>query len=425
MNEPKLPTVILGAGFVGLFTALHLSHHRYKAPVILVDKNDRFCFKPLLYEYLSGEMSSNQVVPAYDTLLNGSNVGFVQSTVQSIDLQQQQVQLVDGTEYQYDNLVLALGSVPAFFAEGAKENALSFQSKADVDALKNQLHTCLKQAVESDEPVKRSRLLTVAIVGGGPAGVELAMTLGDLLPQWYEAMGGLASELRIVLVNRGDILKGDINSHLQEVVKQSMQERTVPVELVTGVSVTAIRPNAIEFTRNDQPERLEAGTIVWTAGTSVNPLIKGLAIADEHRTKRGQLHVMPTLQLLDYPQVFAAGDCAAIVDPENPDTILPTTAQVAYQQGRVIAHNIIARSHKRHLNPCHVALRGTLMKLGLHIGVANLFDKYPIVGRRGHHIRHVTYLELLPTPLHDIIVTREWIREEIFHLHARENQEVS
>ena len=239
-------------------------------------------------------------------------------------------------------------------------------------------------------------------------------------------MGGLVSELRVVLVNRGDILKGDINSHLTDVVKQSMQERAVPVELLIGASVTAIRPNAIEFTRHDQPERLEAGTIVWTAGTTVNPLIKGLAIADEHRTKRGQLQVLPTLQLPDYPQVFAAGDCAVIVDPENPDAPSPpATAQVAYQQGRAIALNIIARSQNHQLNPSRVTLRGTLMKLGLGAGVANLFDKYQIVGKRGQHIRQLAYLELLPTPLHDIVVTREWIREEIFHLHARETQEVS
>lgn len=65
------------------------------------------------------------------------------------------------------------------------------------------------------------------------------------------------------------------------------------------------------------------------------------------------------------------------------------------------------------------------MKLGLHTGVANLFDKYQIVGRRGHHLRQLTYLELLPTPLHNIVVTREWIREEIFHLHDRQTQGVS
>lgn len=96
MTDPIYQAVILGGGFAGLFTALHLSHSHYPRPIILIDQNERFCFKPLLYEYFSGEMELDQVVPCYQELLKGSGVIFVQGTVQAIDLPQKRIQLASG-----------------------------------------------------------------------------------------------------------------------------------------------------------------------------------------------------------------------------------------------------------------------------------------------------------------------------------------
>lgn len=122
MKNPIYQTVIVGGGFTGLFTALHLAHEHYPRSVILIDQNERFCFKPLLYEYFSGEMDAMHVVPRFEELLHGSGVIFVQDTVQSIDLLTRQVKLTSGDCYNYSNLVLGLGSVTGFFGvEGAKE----------------------------------------------------------------------------------------------------------------------------------------------------------------------------------------------------------------------------------------------------------------------------------------------------------------
>ena len=90
MKDPK-PTIILGGGFTGLFTALHLSKQNYCDPVILIDRHDRFVFKPLLYDYLTEEMNDSQVNPLFETLLEGSGVQFIQDTVQKIDLENRQV----------------------------------------------------------------------------------------------------------------------------------------------------------------------------------------------------------------------------------------------------------------------------------------------------------------------------------------------
>ena len=133
MNDLK-PTIVLGGGFMGLFTALHLSQQNYPHPVILVDRQDRFVFKPLLYDYLTEEMSDNQVNPLFETLLEGSGVQFIQDTVKKIDLENRQVELANNNSTAYKYLVLALGSQTGYFGiEGAKEHTLPFLDSSRCD----------------------------------------------------------------------------------------------------------------------------------------------------------------------------------------------------------------------------------------------------------------------------------------------------
>ena len=411
MSDPIYQTVIVGGGFTGLFTALHLAHQHYPRTVILIDREERFCFKPLLYEYFSGEMNEQQVVPRFEELLHRSGVIFVQDTVQSIDLLTRQVQLTSGDYYSYSNLVLALGSVTAYFGvEGAKEYTLPFWTQDDAIAIDRHLRDCLQRAVQIEAPEQRRRLLTVAVIGGGPSGVEMAATLADLLPNWYLSLGGKPEEVRVVLLNQGkEILKGDNYSHLRETAKQELQKRAVPVEMIMEAEATAIRPDLVEYKHDGKSETLSASTTIWTTGTSTHPLIKDLPVPDEHRDKHGRLQVTPTLQLLDFPEVFAAGDCAGIKDNS-----LPPTAQVAYQQGKAIASNLNAIALGKDLEPASFHLRGTLLKLGLEDAAANIYNVFEIKGSVGHLIRQGTYLQLLPTPIHNFQVTAEWLNEEIF-----------
>ncbi len=414
MTNPIYQTVIVGGGFTGLCTALHLSHQHYPRSVILIDRNERFCFKPLLYEYFSGDMEPDQVVPRFEELLKGSGVIFVKDTIQSIDLLTREVKLTSGDCYNYSNLVLGLGSVTSFFSvEGAKEYALPFWTQEDAIAIDRHLRDCLQRAVQTEDPEQRRTLLTVAVIGGGPSGVEMAATLADLLPNWYAALGGNAQEIRVVLLNHGkEILQGDINSHLQEVAEKELHKRSVPVEMLMGAEATAIGADAVEYKRDDNSETLRASTTIWTAGSATHPLIKDLPIPKEHRDHKGRLQVTPTLQLLDFPEVFAGGDCAFVKDSS-----LPPTAQVAYQQGHAIAHNLKAIALGDKLKPGTVNLRGTLLKLGLGEAVANLYNRFQITGELGHLIRQGTYLELLPTPIHNFKSTAEWVSEDIFNSH--------
>ncbi|MBH8571697.1 NAD(P)/FAD-dependent oxidoreductase [Nostocaceae cyanobacterium CENA369] len=414
MSSQVYQTVIVGGGFTGLFTALHLAHEHYPRSVILIDKEERFCFKPLLYEYFDGEMDTFQVVPRFSELLKGSGVIFVRDTVQSIDLHQKAVNLASGNSYNYSNLVLALGSVTGYHhVEGAKENAFPFWTQADAIALDRHLRDCLQKAIQTEDIEQRRKLLTVVVVGGGASGVEMAATLGDFLPEWYGALGGDFSEIRVILLNHGqNILDGDINDPLRPTAEKELQKRTVPIEIITGAEATAVRSNAIEYQSNGQVQTLPTYTTIWAAGTSIHPLIQELPIPKEHRDRHNRPLVTPTMQLLDFPEVFAGGDCAAVRDYS-----LPPTAQVAYQQGANIARNLKAIAFGEELKPVKVNIRGTLLKLGINDAAANLFNVFEVAGEPAHLIRQGTYLTLLPTPIHDFKATTEWVDEEIFHQH--------
>ncbi|MEL7408611.1 MAG: FAD-dependent oxidoreductase, partial [Cyanobacteria bacterium J06558_2] len=175
----------------------------------------------------------------------------------------------------------------------------------------------------------------------------------------------------------------------------------------------------LEYEQQGNLQRLDCFTTIWTAGNTVNPLIASLPISQDLRDRRGRLQVTPTLQLPDFPEVFAAGDCAYA------DSKLPATAQVAYQQGEAIAHNLTALSKGQPLKAAAVHLRGTMMKLGLGAGAANMFDRLILGGQVGHLVREATYLELLPNSVHNFKATTQWLTDELFHHHRQKIKQPS
>lgn len=418
------PTVIVGAGFTGLFTALHLRRQRDLRSVVLIDPQARFVFKPLLYELLTGELSDEAVCPTYQELLQGSGITFVRDKVVAINLKARHLTQASGLDYSYEHLVLAVGSIQGYLGtEGAQKNAFAFRTRENAIALKQHLRDCLRRASQSNDEADRRSLLTFAVVGAGPTGVEMAATLADILPTWYVPLGGNPRKIRIILINHGKtILSGDVNAGLKELALHALRTRTVLIEVILGVGVKAVDADHLKYQPADSNEikTLLTQTTIWTAGTAVNPLIQSLSIQipPDHFDRHGLPLVTPTLQLLDFPEVFAAGDCAD-VQPQH----LPALAQVAYQQGASIAHNLIALAEGAPARPSRVALRGTLMKLGLNNGIANLFNKIQITGEPASLIRSAAYLELLPNPIHDFKATAEWLKEETFHRYHRPKME--
>ncbi|MEL6908890.1 MAG: NAD(P)/FAD-dependent oxidoreductase [Cyanobacteria bacterium J06598_4] len=411
MKDQTKPIVIVGGGFTGLFTALHLRHQKCSRPVILIDRQWRFMFTPLLYELLTNEVKVDLVWPRYDELLAGSDIMFVHDSVAEIDLKQRRVSLDSDLCYDYEYLVLGLGSAAGYFnIPGAKENTFAFRQGEDVFKLGAHLRDCLQRATQETDPEQKQKLLTVSIIGAGPVGVELATTLADLLPIWYEGLKGNPDELEIVMLQRGgEILKGDVNELSRPAAEKSLQQRKAAVKLILNASVTAVGEDWIEYEQEGQTQKLETATAAWTAGTVTHPLIKQLAVSDENRDRQGKLIVTPTHQLPEYPEVFAGGDC--VVNPKDPQ---PALAQVAYQQAKAIATNIEATCVGKEVQPAKISLRGTLMKLGMGESVAEIYDRLEVKGEPAHLIRQAVYLSLLPTPLRNFKVTAEWFSESIY-----------
>ena len=411
MNESLKPVVIVGGGFTGLFTALHLRHQKCSRPIILIEQQWRFIFKPLLYELLTSEVKFDLVWPRYDELLAGSDIIFIRDRISHIDLKERRVSLDSGLCYSYEYLVLALGSTAGYFdIPGAREHTFTFRMGEDVFQLGAHLRDCLQRATQEKDPQEKQKLLTVGIIGAGSVGIELAATLADLLPIWYEALRSDPSELKITVIHRGgEILKGDTNKSSRPVAEASLHQRAASVKLILNANVSAVGKDWVRYEREGHTENLEAATIAWTAGTVPHPLIKQLTVGEKCRARRGKLIITPTCQLPEYPEVFAGGDCA--VDAENPQ---PALAQVAYQQAKAIATNIKALCEGKEVKPAKVSLRGTLLKLGMGESVAEIYDRFEIKGKAGHLIRQATYLEMLPTPLHNFKATTQWLTEGIF-----------
>ncbi|MEO0405878.1 MAG: NAD(P)/FAD-dependent oxidoreductase [Cyanobacteria bacterium P01_A01_bin.135] len=408
MRDLNRDIVILGGGFVGLFTALHLQRLACDRPRILVDRNWRFVFKPLLYELLTSENKVDIIWPRFDELLAGRDISFVLDTINAVNLEQRRVITETGLAFHYRYLVLALGATTGYFrVPGAEEHSFDFRDGQDVIVLGQHLRKTLQVASQTTAEQRRKHL-TVAIIGAGPSGVELAATLADLLPTWYGPLGGSATDIKIVVLQRGqEILKGVGNDTLKATANEALKQRSV--QILLGAKVTAVRGGEVAYEQDGEPHILEASTVVWTAGTSTNPLLSGLAVASENRDRRGRLKVLPTLQLPEYPEVFAGGDGA--FDPENPQ---PNTAQVAYQQGEAIADNIIALIEGKPPQAAGVSLRGTLLKLGVGESAAEIFDKFEVKGHAGHLIREATYLSMLPLPGYKIKSGVQWLTEEVF-----------
>jgi NADH dehydrogenase len=395
--EEKARILVLGGGFGGLFTALGLAR---AGDVTLVANDDHFLHTPLLYEYLSGEVEAWHIAPRYAELIGDDKVHFVQGAATDIDFDRREVAVAGRVrKLSYDYLVLAVGGVTNFWGvEGAEQHALPFRKIRHADALRARMIEALDRIPPDAAPQDARRAATFVVVGGGASGVELSTKMADLLRDAFKRRG-LRGEPRVVVVEMAGRVVPGMDEGIRAVVEGVLEEKRVEPFLETRVARVLRR--GVELEHAGERETIAASGVVWTAGVRVNPLVERL---DVEKTKNGLLVVERTLQVRGRPEVFALGDIAYY--PHVPPS-LAGTAQIAFQQAKLVARNV------QELIDGGVPAAGHFEELGEAVSLgtddaAVLAAGQVVTGELARQARFALYTTRLPTWHHRLRVGAAW-----------------
>jgi NADH dehydrogenase len=375
MPDVTAAVVVVGGGFGGLYTALALAAERHHPPILLVEPQERFLFLPLLYELLSGELQSWEIAPRYDSLLAGRGVAWLQDRVVRVDLAARCLHTEAGRRIPWQRLVLATGATTDTFGiPGAESHSLSFRSLADVERLQE----LVQHLADSGRPLQR-----LAVVGGGPSGVELACKLADLT----------AGKAVVELIEQGETLLPSSRSFNREQAQLSLQRRDVRVRTRTQVVEVVSDHVVLRRLPEGEQEVLPVQGVIWTAGQRCRtPQISPEVGAD----RRGRLPCGTDLRLRGHDSVFVVGDLAAVPQVEpTAEVSLPTTAQVAFQQAPVVAANLLRSLRGEPLQDFRWNDLGEMLSLGR--GEAALTGAgITLAGPAAFQVRRLAYLARLP-----------------------------
>lgn len=397
-NERK-KVLVIGGGFGGLFTALDLAND---CEVTLVSDSDHFTFRPLLYEYLSGEVEAWHIAPDYKELF-GDEINFVRGAVEAIDFENQTAKVSTRDEMlYYDALCLATGGVTNFWSvAGAEENALPFRDIADADNLRSQMVKALDMVSPTLAPQDARERLTFAVVGGGASGVELATKMSDLLTDAFRRRG-LKGEPHVLIFEMSDRLVPGMGEEVRAYVEKTLLESHIDVHLETRV--LEVTTSGIVSEHNGKKSEIETVATVWTAGVRVNPLIEKL---DLPKDKSGLILVNQTMQVEGYENVFVLGDIAKVKEVAP---VLAGTAQLANQESALAADNIRAFLNGKDLKTKSFEELGEALSLGTH-NAAVLIAGNVVGGALARDARFALYTSRLPTWHHRLKVGASWFFE--------------
>ena len=365
--------LILGGGFAGMKTAESLEHefqHDRSVGITLISETNSLLFTPMLAEVAGSSLEPSHISTPLRSSLPRAN--FIRATVETIDLEKRIVKLaVDPSrkdqgprEIPYDQLVLALGAISNYLGmANVQKYALDFKSLLDAIRVRNRVIEMFERADAETNPELRQRLLTFVIAGGGFAGVELAGALNDFGRGILADYPNLRPEnLNVILVHSREHILPELSASLGRYAQEKMADRGVIFRL--NARLKDFQSGVVSLSDGE----IAAETLVWTAGTAPNPLLRTLPIELD---KRGAVIVETTLAVKDHPGVWALGDCAAVTDGVTGKPC-PPTAQFALREAPVLAKNVHAFWEGRALRPFHFDSLGSLCVVGHQTACAEL-----------------------------------------------------
>jgi NADH:ubiquinone reductase (H+-translocating) len=388
-GDERPRVLILGGGFAGVGAAQKLEHA--DADVVLVDRHDYHTFQPLLYQLATGLLETTAVGHSLrDLLSRHENTTIHQASVTSIDLDKRTVEFSEIEPIAYDYLVCGLGAEVNFFGTaGAPDHAFPMYTLPHAVRLKDHLLERW-EAADRDSSLREDGALNVVVVGGGPTGVETAGALAELYRSDFakDYPGVDSGDAKVILVEAGPELFGMFKPKLREYAAKALTDRDVEVK--TGQIVASVQPTRVKLKSG---EEIKAHTLVWGAGLQGNPLVQSLGLELERGNRIG---VGPDLTLDGHPEVYIAGDIAAITD-EKSGQVLPQLGSVALQSGEHAGETIANRIAGKESKPFRYKDKGTMATIGRRAAVVQMLGGRTMTGTKAQLAWGAVHLALLPT----------------------------
>ncbi len=368
--------LIVGGGFGGLYAARSLRSDPEVA-VTLLDRRNFHLFQPMLYQVATGALSPGEIAqPLRSILARQRNVTVILGEAVGIDVDRHEVQVSDGGPIAYDTLIVATGAHHTYFGHDEwAAHAQGLKTLEDAVEVRRRILIAFEAAEREADPERRREWMTFVLVGGGPTGVELAGSIGeiarDTLKRDFRAID--PAEARIVLVEAMDRVLPTFPPGRSASARKQLERLGVTIRIGTTVThiddaSVRVRPTA---DRDAPEETIPARTVLWGAGVIASSFARKVADAAGAKTDRnGRVVVESDLTVPGHPEIFVVGDAA--VQPWKPDRPTPGVAQGGIQGGTYAAKVIRRRILGRPWEPFRYSNRGDVAVIGRLSGVTDI-----------------------------------------------------
>jgi NADH dehydrogenase len=326
--------MIVGAGFGGLALAHELAGAKVR--ITIIDQRNHHLFQPLLYQVATATLATSEIAwPVRFLVRRRREITTLLGVVDGIDVQNRSVHLEDGAAIGFDTLVLATGARHAYFGHDEWEPfAPGLKTLEDATSIRRKILLSLEHAEREEDSERRAALLTYAIVGGGPTGVELAGAISELV---YQNLVGEFRHIdtraaRVLLIEAGPRVLPAFAPDLSEYAHRALERLKVEVRL--NSAVTDCKAGGVMA----GGQWIAAGVILWAAGVRASPAAAWLGAEAD---RAGRVKVAADLTVPGHSQIFVLGD-TAMLNAWNGKPV-PGIASAAKQQGIYAARAIKAR----------------------------------------------------------------------------------
>ena len=354
LQKPRV--VILGAGFGGLTAARKMAGF---ADVTVVDRHNFQTFLPLLYQVSTAGLAADHVAHPIRGALRKTGVQFRMGTPISVDHKNKSVKLDSSEVLEFDYLVVALGSANADFGiPGVTEHALGMKSVHEALNIRAEVLRRFEDLCRFEDET----IFSITVVGGGPTGVEMAGAFAELVRgPLKNDQRHAAAHIKINLIEAGPRILPMFSEKLSAHGKKDLEKLGVTVHLNTAVK--EIKPRSIEVSDGST---IASEVTVWAAGVKGEPTAAKLNLP----LINTRIDVENTLQVKNYPHIFAIGDIAGFVGENG--RMLPMVAPVALQQGRYVALQIKRIAAGQTLKPFKYLDKGSMATIGRHKAIVEV-----------------------------------------------------